>query len=143
MRYELFDGPDTNSPLIGEPFSGTNLPFPVSSNGCVTINFISDNNVALEGFDLYWEAIISPPINPIISLPNPPSCSTNVLLIELDQNIHCDSVATALINVGGQLNQIVNATAINCVNDSTNTIELNLPPGLNESGLSVLISNFC
>ena len=77
MRYELFDGPDTNSPLIGEPFSGTNLPFPVSSNGCVIINFISDNNVALEGFDLYWEAIISPPINPIISLPNPPSYSTN------------------------------------------------------------------
>jgi len=130
----IFDGPDTNSPLIGGPFSGINLPPSISSNGCITINFISDDNVALEGFALNWEAVISPPINPILSLPNTPSCSTNVLLIELDQNIHCDSVATALINVSGQLNQIVNATAINCVNDSTNTIELNLSPGLNESG---------
>ena len=51
----------------------------------------------------------------------------------LDQNIHCDSVSTAIINVGRQLNQTVVATRINCVNDSTNTIQLNLSPGLNQS----------
>jgi len=130
----IFDGPDTNSPLIGGPFSGNSIPPSITSNGCITINFISDNNVALEGFALYWEAQITPPPNPIITLPNAPTCSTNVLTITLDQMIHCDSVPTSIINVTGQINQVVNATAINCVNDSTNTIQLNLFPGINESG---------
>ena len=130
----IFDGPDTNSPLIGGPFSGINLPPVVVSNGCITINFISDNNVAVEGFVLSWESDIVPPVNPIISLPISPTCSTDVLNLILDQNIHCDSILTALINVTGPINQSVNAIPINCVNDSTNTIQLNLVPGLNESG---------
>jgi len=130
----IFDGPDTNSPLIGGPFSGANMPPVVVSNGCITINFISDINVAAEGFSLNWVATVLPPTSPNISLPTSPTCSTNVLNIMLDQNIHCDSIATAIINVSGQLNQTVTATAINCVNDSTNTIQLNLSPGLNQSG---------
>ena len=68
-----------------------------------------------------WETDVSIPSAPIISLPITPSCSTTVFNIELDQLIHCDSVSTAQIFVGGQINQIVNATAINCTNDSTNT----------------------
>ena len=130
----IFDGPDTNSPLIGGPFSGTTMPPVVVSNGCITINFISDNNVTAEGFALNWVATVSPPSPPNISLPISPTCSTNVLTIVLDQNIHCDSVTTAIISVTGQINQTVNAVAINCVNDSTNTIQLNLSPGLNQSG---------
>ena len=130
----IFDGPDTNSPLIGGPFSGANMPPVVVSNGCITINFISDINVSAEGFALNWVATVLPPTSPNISLPTSPTCSTNVMNITLDQNIHCDSVATAIVNVGGQLNQTVTATAINCVNDSTNTIQLNLSPGLNQSG---------
>ena len=41
----IFDGPDTNSNLIGGPFSGTNLPPSISSNGCITINFIEFNDL--------------------------------------------------------------------------------------------------
>lgn len=131
----IFDGADTNSPLIGGPFSGANLPPVVVSNGCITINFISDVNVAAEGFTLNWIANVLPPSAPNVSLPNSPTCSTNVLSFMLDQNIHCDSVSTAIINLGGQLNQTVVPTPINCVNDSTNTIQLNLSPGLNQSGV--------
>ena len=56
----IFDGPDTNSPLIGGPFSGANMPPVVVSNGCITINFISDINVAAEGFALNWVATVLP-----------------------------------------------------------------------------------
>ena len=121
----IFDGPDTNSPLIGGPFSGTTMPPIVISSGCITINFISDNNVTAEGFGLTWFANILPPTSPNISLPISPTCSTSVLDIVLDQNIHCDSVATAIINVSGQINQNVSATPLNCINDSTNTIQSN------------------
>ena len=65
----IFDGPDTNSPLIGGPFSGANLQTVVVSNGCITINFISDINVAAEGFALNWVATVLPPTSPNISLP--------------------------------------------------------------------------
>ncbi len=131
----IFDGPDTNSPLIGGPFSGANLPPAVTSSGCITINFKSDVNVAAEGFNLFWTATVLPPVSPNISLPIPPNCSTSVLNINLDQNIHCDSVLTAIININGAINQTINATPLNCINDSTNTIQLNLNPGLNRSGV--------
>ena len=63
-----------------------------------------------------------PPQPPVLNISPMPTCSATTLLVNLDQNIHCDSVSTAIINVGGQLNQTVVATPINCVNDSTNTI---------------------
>ena len=56
-------------------------------------------------------------------------------MLNLDQNVHCDSVYTAPIFVSGQINQNVSATPLNCINDSTNTIQLNVLPGLNESGV--------
>ena len=130
----IYNGPDNTYPVLGI-FSGTNLPPQIVSSGCVTIGFFSDQNIAEEGFELSWTTDVSVPAAPVISLPNIPTCSTTVFNIELDQLIHCDSVATAQIFVGGQINQTVNATAINCTNDSTNTIQLSINPGLNESGV--------
>ena len=130
----IYDGPNTTSPILAGPFSGVNTPPQVVSNGCVTIVFVSDLNVAADGFNLSWETIISVPDPPQLSLPISPTCSTTVLDILLDNNIHCDSVYTANINVGGQINQIVNAIPLSCTNDSTDLIQLTLSPGLNQSG---------
>jgi hypothetical protein len=130
----IYDGPNNTFPILGGPYSGINLPPQITSSGCITIDFVSDVNVAAEGFELSWESQIAIPQPPAISLPSAVGCSLNTLVIELDQNIHCDSVATAQVFVGGQLNQTVNATALNCVNDSTNQVQLSLFPGLNESG---------
>ncbi len=130
----IYDGPNNTYPVLGGPYSGVNLPPQIVSNGCVTITFISDVNVTSEGFELTWEAQLNPPQPPVLSLPTISTCSTNVLTLMLDQNIHCDSVQTSQISIDGQLNQNVVATPINCLNDSTNMIELTLTPGLNESG---------
>ncbi len=130
----IFDGPDTNAPLLAGPFSGTSIPPQIITGGCVTINFISDVNITASGFELNWEAQIIAPQPPVLSFPTTPNCSTTTLVMELDQSIHCDSVATAQITVGGQLSQIVSAVGLNCINDSTNQIELTLTPGLNASG---------
>ena len=130
----IYDGPDNTYPVLGV-YSGTNLPPQIVSSGCITIGFVSDQNIAEEGFELSWVTDVSIPSPPIISLPVVPSCSTTILNIELNQLIHCDSVSSSIINIGGQINQSVVATPVNCLNDSTNTIQLILSPGLNESGV--------
>ena len=134
----IYDGPDNTYPILSGPYSGVNLPPQISSSGCVTIDFVSDVNVSAAGFELSWESQISVPQPLIISLPTASSCSLNTLIIELDQYIHCDSVLAAQVIVGGQLNQSVNAIALNCVSDSTNQIQLSLFPGLNESGTYII-----
>ena len=131
----IYDGPDNTYPIIGGPYSGMNLPPQIVSSGCVTIRFISDVNVAAEGFQLNWVSDITPPLPPVISLPTAVNCSTDVFTIQLDQNIHCDSVSTAQVSISGQVNQTINATPIGCINDSTDIIQLNLSPGINESGI--------
>ncbi len=131
----IYDGPDNTYPIIGGPYSGSNLPPQITSNGCVTIEFISDQNVADEGFQLSWNSLISQPQVPLLTIPSNINCSTSVVTVQLDRNIHCDSVITSNYNLGGQLNQNILPNALNCINDSTNLIELNLLPGLNESGI--------
>ena len=130
----IYDGPDNTFPVLGV-YSGTNLPPQIVSSGCITIGFFSDQNIAEEGFELSWETDVSIPSPPLINLPLNPTCSTTILNIELDHLIHCDSVSTSVINVGGQINQSVVASPLNCMNDSTNLLQLNLSPGLNESGV--------
>ena len=130
----IYDGPNSTFPVLAGPFSGVNTPPQIVSNGCVTLVFISDLNVAAEGFNLSWETIIDVPDPPVLSLPITPTCSVTTLNVQLDQNIHCDSVYTANINVGGQINQTLNAIPLSCFNDSTDLIQLNLSPGINESG---------
>lgn len=130
----IYDGPNVFAPVLAGPFSGVNTPPQIVSSGCVTIVFVSDLNVAADGFNLSWETIIDVPDPPVLILPNNPVCSVSVIEVLLDQNIHCDSVFTANISVGGQINQTVNAIPLSCLNDSTNLIQLNLSPGLNQSG---------
>ena len=80
----IYDGPDNTYPIIGGPYSGMTLPPQIVSNGCVTIGFVSDVNVAAPGFELNWRSDVTTPSAPVISLSNPPSCSTNVLTIQLE-----------------------------------------------------------
>ena len=102
----IYDGPDNTYPVLGV-YSGTNLPPQIVSSGCITIGFFSDQNIAEEGFELFWETDVSIPSPPLINLTVVPTCSTTILNIELNQLIHCDSVSTSVINVGGQINQSV------------------------------------
>lgn len=52
----IYDGPDTNAPLIGS-FSGTIVPGTTftSSGSAVTIQFITNGALTFNGFELLWE----------------------------------------------------------------------------------------
>ncbi|MCH8330412.1 MAG: CUB domain-containing protein, partial [Bacteroidetes bacterium] len=131
----IHDGPDTLSPIISGPTSGLIPPSPVTSTGCVTIHFTSDANIACTGFELNWIANITQPLPPNITLsPATVTCSTTVLTLTLDQLIHCDSVYDSAFTITGPIGQSISSKALNCINDSTDEIELTFSPGLNRSG---------
>ena len=83
----IYDGPNTTYPVLAGPFSGTNIPPQIISSGCVTIVFISDLNVAAEGFELVWEAEVTQPSTPQISFAPNPTCSLNTVVVNLDQKM--------------------------------------------------------
>ena len=64
----IYDGPDNSFPILSGPYFGVNLPPQITSSGCVTIDFVSDVNVAAQGFELSWESEISVPSPPVLFL---------------------------------------------------------------------------
>ncbi len=61
----IYDGPNTNSPLINVPLSGPSIPGPITSTGsALTLHFTSDNVVTRDGFAATWTCapVTSPPV---------------------------------------------------------------------------------
>lgn len=124
-RLRVFDGPDTNGILLGT-FSGTITAFPplVATSGYMTIHFRSDQNVTCTGWNAYWYSIVPPPVPPSMDSVEA-SCQTSFIDVTLDSTVHCDSVmASAFVLTGTPARTIVNAQALNCVNDSTRRVRL-------------------
>ena len=53
----IYAGTDTNAPLIGQ-YSGTSIPPPFNSTGCITFHFKSDANVSCSGWELFWTCLL-------------------------------------------------------------------------------------
>ncbi len=133
----FFDGPDTLSPLIGIPFSGnTSLPPQIiATSGCLTIHFQSDASVLCTGWDASWQTIINTPTNPIFDPITAQLCNTTSVTLTLDQQIVCSSLNVSNISIFGPTNQTINTlTPINCVNNTTQTIQVDFSPGTDQNG---------
>ncbi|MFN3528787.1 MAG: gliding motility-associated C-terminal domain-containing protein [Bacteroidia bacterium] len=128
----VFDGPDTNSVLLGA-FSGTTLPPGLTAtSGAMTIHFRSDANVTCTGWNAYWYSIVPPPIPPNLSQVSA-NCLSTFIDVQLDTSVHCDSVyASAFVLTGNPLRNVVAAQAINCLNDSTRSIRLTVDQAFND-----------
>lgn len=132
----IFDGPDTNSTLIGS-WSGANAnPGTITSTGgCLTIHFKSDANVSCTGWIADWTVTLQPPTPPQITGTQQVSCFSNTFQFTLSQAVPCDSVYAAAFNVFGPGNpSVVQANPVNCTGGMTNTISLTLNPGFSDNG---------
>jgi gliding motility-associated-like protein len=90
----IFNGKDTNAPLIGR-YHGTKGPGTIeSSDSFITLHFISDKSVSCTG----WLASISKELNipkkVVLSLSNVVRCGDDYIDIECDYGISCDSFNT-------------------------------------------------
>lgn len=129
------DGPNINSPIIGSPHSGLDPPPTViATSGCLTVHWESDQfGVSCDGWMAYWEVEVEEPEPPMVTFnPSAPACSTEVIIMEFDTPVPCDSVyAEAFAINGGQ--SVTNINALNCNGGEGTQYELTLSPGLDES----------
>ena len=131
----FYDGPDVSSPQIGPAYSGLDLPPTITAtSGCLTIHWESDVfGISSEGWYAYWEVEVEEPEAPVVTFdPVAPTCSTEVIVMQFDTPIPCDSVyASAFSLTGGQ--SISNITPLNCVGGEGTNFQLTMSPGLDES----------
>lgn len=134
----IFDGPDTFATQIGPAYSGTQSPgYVESTDGCLTVHFISDPNVTCTGWQAVWDADIESPEDIFISAVNPlPSCSTSTFILNIDKRIPCTSIHPSAMTINGPAPvSILQATPVNCTDDSSSQISVQLDQGMTESGL--------
>lgn len=133
----IFDGPDTFATQLGPGYSGTSIPpAVVTSGGCITFHFISDANVTCTGWVANWRTRIDTPRLPEIDLSAfAPTCSATVISAQFTEKIHCYSIVGRNFSIQGIIpNAIVSAVPVGCLNDSTQTAQITIAPGLDESG---------
>lgn len=132
----FFDGPDTLSPMIGGPFSGTVLPPAITAtSGCLTINFISDANIQCLGWLGSWKVEIDDPLPPQMMVTGTVPCESSSFKLKLSQPVSCDSIYPgAFLLYGPQSPDIVSATPVSCVNGKTDEILLSFSPEIKVNG---------
>lgn len=119
----FLDGPNAGSPFIvgyTGNFGGTPPPV-VANSGCLTIRFISDGTVDLNGWDATWNTNAPAPYEPIMttSVVSPPTCGSDFFTLDFDVKVPCDSILTTRFAITGtNAPAIKSVTPVNCINDS-------------------------
>ena len=123
----IYDGEDTNAPLITSITGADFIPPPFNaSSGAVTFEFISDGSVSYCGFEIFWNTIAGPPPIPTISVSEIPECESNEVLVDFSYPIGCDWLVTDSISFFGSSEiEVLNATVL-CENDSSSQALLQL-----------------
>lgn len=81
----IYDGPTTNSPLIGQ-YDGTTLPGGgtiTSTTGSITVRQVTDGGLTMPGFALNWQCFIanSPPTSDFIAQ-STTSCDGSIIFVD-------------------------------------------------------------
>lgn len=143
QQFQLENGFDTlffynglvidNNTLIGK-FSGSDMPTGIVANGCLTIFFKSSFALQDMGWVAQWTSTVIPPVPPTITINPPPLCNATSIDVLLNKKISCDSLNASAFEITGSTSPVVTgATGINCVGDSTTTIQLQLAQPLVEN----------
>lgn len=126
-RYDvltIYDGPDKNSPVLAT-LSGVVQPPPVviARSGCVTLHFVSDDNIVANGWLMRWRVEIEEPEIPDLILDGTFDCPLQngkfKFTLPLDCNLFVPSNFTL---VGPGSPSIANVNVLDCdPNDMTAT----------------------
>ncbi len=132
---KIYDGPDTNSPLLGA-FSGTANPGSfLATSGCMTLKFTSDADLSDIGWIAEWHTVLVEPVPPQITSVNGASCFSNTLTLNFDRPIPCDSLMPEYFSFSGPSPVSVASVAPGaCANGMTQSVVLTLNPSFSDNG---------
>lgn len=133
---QFYDGRDTFASKIGPRYHGTNKPTIIkSTDSCITAYFQSDASVACYGWKANWSTKVLPLPNPKFVNKPQVSCSTSVIRVKLDQKFLCSQITDTSFTLNGLFAPgISKVIPINCVNNLTDSFEIQLASGMNRGG---------
>ena len=122
-RYDvmtIYDGPDVNSPVLAT-LSGIVQPPPVliATSGCVTIHFVSDDNIVANGWRMHWMVEIDEPEIPDLLVDGPTDCPFQNGRFRFSLPIDCDLFDPANFSIVGPGNPVI--TGINLLDCDPNS----------------------
>ena len=140
----VYDGPDTNSPIIAE-LDGvlTSPPIIVANSGCMTLHFVSDDNIVAQGWFLTWEVEIEEFADPELNITSYLDCPLGSLEFTIDPRIPCDILVPENFQLlGPDASSIASVSPLNCNGENTASIfSINFNDSLSLSGSYNLIFN--
>lgn len=117
----VYDGPDTNSPIIAE-LEGvlSNPPILVATSGCMTFHFSSDDNIVALGWFLNWSVEVEEFADPELTIDSNLDCPLGSMDITIDPRIPCDIISPENFQlIGPDGAGISSAVALDCDADNT------------------------
>jgi hypothetical protein len=126
----IYDGPDTDSPLIAE-LTGTNIGLPgpyVANSGSVTFYFTSDGSVAYCGFMILWSTNPPPPIPPDLEINTLPVCESSFIQVDFTTPLGCSWLEPDDFVVQGPVEMEVLSIDVPCEGDSASYVLIEVDP---------------
>lgn len=140
----IYDGPDTNSPVINE-LTGviSTPPILVANSGCMTFHFVSDDNIVGIGWLLEWSVEVDDTVDPDVAITSELDCPLGSLDFSIDPRVPCDVVTPQNFQIiGPDGSGIASATPLDCDEDNTaSLISIAFSDSLSLSGNYSLIFN--
>ena len=98
----VYDGPNTASPLLAT-LTGIIQPPPVlvATSGCMTFQFISDDNIVADGWELEWTVEIDEPVPPQLTVISPLDCPVSALTFQFDIPVDCNLLTAGQFSILG------------------------------------------
>lgn len=135
----LYDGATTNAPVLDTLYGSIPNPQGYSTQGALTVQFISDASAQPQGFHLFWSANPPPPTPPISTLNGTGSCPFSAVQWNFTPPIECALIDWSSLTLVGENGTIWNvdtasAQGISCLGGSASTLTLPLEQGANIEG---------
>lgn len=97
----LYDGATTSAPVLDTLYGSIATPPNYTTQGALTLQFVSDASAQPQGFHLFWTANPPPPTPPISTLDGPGSCPFSALQWSFNPPVECALIDWSSLTIAG------------------------------------------
>ncbi len=137
---------DSRSGPVITTLSGSIQPPPVVviDTGCITLHFVSDDNIVARGWQASWNIEVEEPEAPALSLVSMLDCPMESIIFEFDEPIDCDQFVAGnftILGPGGRTVSSVSPLDCDAVSNTATRFEVFFNQQLGEAGNYRLLFN--